>query len=164
MRVVFLAPLILAGCVEPPATAVQNPIPAPAVARPAPVEPVRSQTPPKPAETTPARSETSASSPKPKPLPRSVTEAVNNPSSDSTTTDSNSSNEAETQVATGEKVEGCNEGSWWGLVGRPRSAASIVSEPKRVYTEGDSVTMDNNPDRTNIVLDAEGKIAKVTCG
>jgi len=39
-----------------------------------------------------------------------------------------------------------------------------VSEPKRVYTDGDPVTADANPNRTNIVLDAEGKIARVTCG
>ena len=93
------------------------------------------------------------------PLPNSVIDAVNEPSS-------NSSSSSTPTAPTPAKplAESCKEGSWWGLIGRPRAAANIVSEPKRVYTEGDPVTMDANPNRTNIVLDAEGKIAKVTCG
>jgi hypothetical protein len=92
-------------------------------------------------------------------LPNSVIDAVNEPSS-------NSSSSSTPTAPTPAKplAESCKEGSWWGLIGRPRAAANIVSEPKRVYTEGDPVTMDANPNRTNIVLDAEGKIAKVTCG
>ncbi|MFG6590110.1 I78 family peptidase inhibitor [Sulfitobacter sp. 1A12157] len=154
MRVVFLAPLVLAGCAEVSTAPVQNPIPAPAPVATTPAPP-----PPAAEPSAPARSETRSSPPaKPKPLPESVVNAVNNSSSPS-------ENEGQEELAAAEPpTNTCKEGSWWGLIGRPKSAASIVSEPKRVYTEGDPVTMDANPDRTNIVLDAEGKIAKVTCG
>ena len=154
MRVVFLAPLVLAGCAEVSTAPVQNPIPAPAPVATTPAPP-----PPAAEPSAPARSETRSSPPaKPKPLPESVVNAVNNSSSPS-------ENEGQEELAAAEPpTNTCKEGSWWGLIGRPKSAASIVSEPKRVYTEGDPITMDANPDRTNIVLDAEGKIAKVTCG
>ncbi|MEP3689309.1 MAG: I78 family peptidase inhibitor [Sulfitobacter dubius] len=145
MRLVFLAPLLVAGCAEVATAPVQNPIPAPTAP---------TATAPPPAR--PAPAETSTPSTKPKPLPSSVINAVNETSSTSTSPQSPPTSKPLSET--------CKEGSWWGLVGRPRSAASIVSEPKRVYTEGDPVTMDANPNRTNIVLDAEGKIAKVTCG
>ncbi|MFG6559359.1 I78 family peptidase inhibitor [Sulfitobacter sp. 1A15299] len=133
---------------------VQNPIPAPAPVATTPAPP-----PPAAEPSAPAQSETRSSPPaKPKPLPESVVNAVNNSSSPS-------EDEGQEELAAAEPpTNTCKEGSWWGLIGRPKSAASIVSEPKRIYTEGDPVTMDANPDRTNIVLDAEGKIAKVTCG
>ena len=162
MRLVFLAPLLVAGCAEVATAPVQNPIPAPTAPR-AQITPPRATTTP-PAQTAPrpARTETAAVSTKPKPLPSSVINAVNEPSSNSSSSSSSSTPTAPTPAKP--LAESCKEGSWWGLVGRPRAAASIVSEPKRVYTEGDSVTMDANPNRTNIVLDAEGKIARVTCG
>ncbi|WP_411974431.1 I78 family peptidase inhibitor [Sulfitobacter faviae] len=150
MRVVFLAPLVLAGCAELSTAPVQNPIPAPA--------PAATTPPPSPEREAPARSETPSSRAKPKPLPESVVNAVNDSSSPS-------EDGGQEELAAAEPpTDTCKEGSWWGLIGRPKSAASIVSEPKRVYTEGHPVTMDANPNRTNIVLDAEGKIAKVTCG
>ena len=153
MKVVFLAPLVLAGCAELSTAPVQNPIPAPAPVATTPAPPPAVSKP-----SAPARSETPSSPAKPKPLPDSVVNAVNDTSSPS------EDNGQEELAAAERPTDTCKEGSWWGLIGRPKSAASIVSEPKRVYTEGDPVTMDANPNRTNIVLDAEGKIAKVTCG
>ncbi|MFG6543701.1 I78 family peptidase inhibitor [Sulfitobacter sp. 1A10445] len=153
MRVFFLAPLVLAGCAELSTAPVQKPIPAPAPVATTPAPPPAVSKP-----SAPARSETPSSPAKPKPLPDSVVNAVND-------TSSPSEDDGQEELAAAERpTDTCKEGSWWGLIGRPKSAASIVSEPKRVYTEGDPVTMDANPNRTNIVLDAEGKIAKVTCG
>ncbi|HAC47959.1 I78 family peptidase inhibitor [uncultured Sulfitobacter sp.] len=162
MRLVFLAPLLVAGCAEVATAPVQNPIPAPVAPRGQITPPAATTTPPTQTAPRPARTEARASTTKPKPLPNSVIDAVNKPSSNS----SSSSNSSTPTAPTPAKplAETCKEGSWWGLIGRPRAAANIVSEPKRVYTEGDPVTMDANPNRTNIVLDAEGKIAKVTCG
>lgn len=159
MRLVFLAPLLVAGCAEVATAPVQNPIPAPVAPRGQITPPAATTTPPTQTAPRPARTEARASTTKPKPLPNSVIAAVNEPSS-------NSSSSSTPTAPTPAKplAESCKEGSWWGLIGRPRAAANIVSEPKRVYTEGDPVTMDANPNRTNIVLDAEGKIAKVTCG
>ena len=159
MRLVFLAPLLVAGCAEVATAPVQNPIPAPVAPRGQITPPAATTTPPTQTAPRPARTEARASTTKPKPLPNSVIDAVNEPSS-------NSSSSSTPTAPTPAKplAESCEEGSWWGLIGRPRAAANIVSEPKRVYTEGDPVTMDANPNRTNIVLDAEGKIAKVTCG
>ena len=162
MRLVFLAPLLVAGCAEVATAPVQNPIPAPVAPMGQITPPAATATPPAQTAPRPARTEARASTTKPKPLPNSVIDAVNEPSSNS----SSSSNSSTPTAPTPAKplAESCKEGSWWGLIGRPRAAANIVSEPKRVYTEGDPVTMDANPNRTNIVLDAEGKIAKVTCG
>ena len=162
MRLVFLAPLLVAGCAEVATAPVQNPIPAPVAPRGQITPPAATTTPPTQTAPRPARTEARASTTKPKPLPNSVIDAVNKPSSNS----SSSSNSSTPTAPTPAKplAESCKEGSWWGLIGRPRAAANIVSEPKRVYTEGDPVTTDANPNRTNIVLDAEGKIAKVTCG
>ena len=159
MRLVFLAPLLVAGCADVATAPVQNPIPAPVAPRGQITPPAATTTPPTQTAPRPARTEARASTTKPKPLPNSVIDAVNEPSS-------NSSSSSTPTAPTPAKplAESCKEGSWWGLIGRPRAAANIVSEPKRVYTEGDPVTMDANPNRTNIVLDAEGKIAKVTCG
>ena len=159
MRLVFLAPLMVAGCAEGATAPVQNPIPAPVAPRGQITPPAATTTPPTQTAPRPARTEARASTTKPKPLPNSVIDAVNEPSS-------NSSSSSTPTAPTPAKplAESCKEGSWWGLIGRPRAAANIVSEPKRVYTEGDPVTTDANPNRTNIVLDAEGKIAKVTCG
>lgn len=159
MRLVFLAPLLVAGCAEVATAPVQNPIPAPTVPTGQITPPSATATPPARTAPRPSRVEARASTTKPKPLPNSVIDAVNEPSS-------NSSSSSTPTAPTPAKplAESCKEGSWWGLIGRPRAAANIVSEPKRVYTEGDPVTMDANPNRTNIVLDAEGKIAKVSCG
>jgi len=162
MRLVFLAPLLVAGCAEVATAPVQNPIPAPVAPRGQITPPAATTTPPTQTAPRPARTEARASATKPKPLPNSVIDAVNEPSSNSSSSSSSSTPTAPTPAKP--LAETCKEGSWWGLIGRPRAAANIVSEPKRVYTEGDPVTMDANPKRTNIVLDAEGKIAKVTCG
>ena len=162
MKAVFLAPLMLAGCAEvirvPDAPVAPAAPAATVVARPAPVETAPINPAPRPV---PARV-AEASEPEPRPQPAPARPAPEQTSDNQSEQDT--SNEDTTEVATGDSVKGCKEGGWWGLVGRPRAAASIVSEPKRVYTEGDSVTMDNNPDRTNIVVDEAGTIVEVTCG
>ena len=165
MKAVFLAPLLLAGCAEatrlgeippaPAATPVAASATTVAVARPAPVTTTRVAPAPRPV---PAR----VSQPNPRPTPAPERPAASDQSAESSSDDS--SDNSATELATGESVKGCKEGGWWGLVGRPKAAASIISEPKRVYTEGDSVTMDNNPDRTNVVVDEAGTIVEVSCG
>lgn len=157
MKAIFLAPLMLAGCAEAtrlgeiPPVPVAAPATTIAVARPAPVTTTRVAPAPRPV---PAR----VTQPTPRPAPAPERPATTDQSAESSTDDS------ATELATGESVKGCKEGGWWGLVGRPKAAASIISEPKRVYTEGDSVTTDNNPARTNVVVDEAGTIVEVSCG
>ncbi|MBI1265383.1 MAG: peptidase inhibitor I78 [Alphaproteobacteria bacterium] len=39
-----------------------------------------------------------------------------------------------------------------------------LPSPRRVYAQGDMVTMDYRPDRLNIVTDARGVVIEVRCG
>jgi Peptidase inhibitor I78 family len=43
-------------------------------------------------------------------------------------------------------------------------AARVGQRPIRYYTIGDPITMDFNPNRLNVVLGTDGRIAKLRCG
>lgn len=58
----------------------------------------------------------------------------------------------------------CGAASYSALIGQDAAAAEDVRAPRRIYTEGDAVTMDFNPDRVNVVLDEGGTIISVECG
>ena len=60
----------------------------------------------------------------------------------------------------------CNAASYDTLVGQPRNILDVMrfSGPVRIIGPGDMVTMDHNPARLNIDIDASGRIAKFHCG
>lgn len=58
----------------------------------------------------------------------------------------------------------CTTGKLPALIGQPAAAADPLPEPKRVYRQGDMVTMDHNPARLNVVLDGAGRIVALKCG
>ncbi len=61
---------------------------------------------------------------------------------------------------------GCGAEGLQPLVGQPQSvlAAMTFAAPTRVITPGTAVTMDHRPDRLNIEVGADGRIARVYCG
>lgn len=52
------------------------------------------------------------------------------------------------------------------LVGQLRNEVdtSTLPVPYRVYGRDDAVTMDYRPDRLNVVVGADGRVERVTCG
>jgi hypothetical protein len=52
------------------------------------------------------------------------------------------------------------------LIGKPQSAMGTVqfTNPTRILSPGSAATMDYSPNRTNIILDAQGIIREMTCG
>lgn len=58
----------------------------------------------------------------------------------------------------------CSPGVYAGIVGEPAAAAEAVPAPKRILGPGEARTMDYIPSRTNIEVDAKGKIIRVFCG
>ncbi|NNU79330.1 hypothetical protein HMH01_02660 [Halovulum dunhuangense] len=61
----------------------------------------------------------------------------------------------------------CDARSQRGLVGdviTDRAAIAVAAPKVRFIGPGDSVTMDNQPDRLNIELDAQGVVTRVYCG
>ncbi|WP_417525079.1 I78 family peptidase inhibitor [Marinovum sp.] len=58
----------------------------------------------------------------------------------------------------------CAPGVYAGIVGEPVAAADEVPSPKRILGPGQARTMDYIPARTNIEVDAKGKITRVFCG
>jgi len=52
------------------------------------------------------------------------------------------------------------------LIGQPESVLAAMTFPRgtRIYRTGDPVTMDFRPDRLNIEIGPDGRIAKVSCG
>ncbi len=59
----------------------------------------------------------------------------------------------------------CNAASLSGLVGQPSTVLKTMLLPAgtRVINPGDPVTMDFRPDRMNIEIGADGRIAKIGC-
>lgn len=59
----------------------------------------------------------------------------------------------------------CGADRLQGLVGQPESvvAAMTFSQPVRIIRPGTPVTMDYRPDRLNIEIDANGRVARVQC-
>jgi hypothetical protein len=60
--------------------------------------------------------------------------------------------------------DACNASAWSRLVGQPAATAQAAPDPKRVYRQGDPVTMDFNDRRLNFETNDAGTIIKVTCG
>lgn len=61
----------------------------------------------------------------------------------------------------------CNAHAHRGLIGQPLSDPASVAAlaPKvRLIRPGDAVTMDFQPDRLNVELDAAGRVVRVHCG
>lgn len=63
-------------------------------------------------------------------------------------------------------ADACGAPGLQGLVGQDRRvlASMTFPSPTRVIEPGMAVTMDYNPTRLNIELDAGGRIIRVTCG
>ena len=59
----------------------------------------------------------------------------------------------------------CGASGMQGLVGQPRSVLATMLLPagSRVINPGDAVTMDFRPDRLNIEIGTDGRIAKIGC-
>lgn len=59
----------------------------------------------------------------------------------------------------------CNRTDYTGLLGASLAATTLPSDANiRVVMMGDGVTMDFDPQRVNLQIDAAGRIADVTCG
>ncbi len=60
----------------------------------------------------------------------------------------------------------CGAAAMQGLVGQPESviAAMTFAAPVRILHPGDAMTMDYNPTRLNIMIDARGRVEKIFCG
>lgn len=74
--------------------------------------------------------------------------------------------EASDGPATMPDPEACGAPGLQGLVGQPRAvlAAMSFAGPVRVLEPGQPMTMDYNPARLNVFLDAAGRIEKLSCG
>ena len=59
----------------------------------------------------------------------------------------------------------CKASTLQGLVGQPKSVLQTMLLPAgtRVIGPGDAVTMDFRPDRMNVEVGADGRIAKIGC-
>ncbi|KAA5805144.1 hypothetical protein F1654_03935 [Alkalicaulis satelles] len=60
----------------------------------------------------------------------------------------------------------CAAPTYQTLIGQPISEVHTDSlpSPRRIYAEGDPVTMDHRPDRLNIITDRNGVVVAVRCG
>jgi hypothetical protein len=63
-------------------------------------------------------------------------------------------------------AETCGADALQHLVGEPRSAfeRTGVEVPTRILPPGSAMTMDHRPDRLNVDLDEDGRIARIWCG
>ncbi len=62
--------------------------------------------------------------------------------------------------------EDCNTDDYADWLGQPGTAVESMTfeRPVRVIPEGSAVTMDFLPYRVNFKLDADGRVAEITCG
>lgn len=62
-------------------------------------------------------------------------------------------------------ADACNASSLSGLVGQPSTVLKTMLLPAgtRVINPGEPVTMDFRPDRMNIEIGTDGRIAKIGC-
>ena len=60
----------------------------------------------------------------------------------------------------------CGAGSLQGFVGSVAPQPFPAPGPVRVYAQGDPITMDHNPNRVNVVVDAENRqrVVSISCG
>ena len=63
-------------------------------------------------------------------------------------------------------ADSCGASALQGLVGQPQAVLQTMrfSQPVRVIGYGMAVTMDFSPDRLNIEMGPDGRIARVYCG
>lgn len=61
---------------------------------------------------------------------------------------------------------GCDASHHRELVGQPIEGidTDALPAPLRVYRSGSRITMDHRPDRLNLVLDPDGRVAGIRCG
>lgn len=61
---------------------------------------------------------------------------------------------------------GCDASHHRELVGQPIEGidTGALPAPLRVYRSGSRITMDRRPERLNIVLDPDGRVAWIRCG
>lgn len=66
----------------------------------------------------------------------------------------------------GAREHGCDVSRHRELVGQPIDGidTGALPGPLRVYRSGSRITMDHRPDRLNIVLDPDGRVAGIRCG
>lgn len=59
----------------------------------------------------------------------------------------------------------CRASALQGLVGQPKTVLRTMLLPagSRVINPGDAVTMDFNPERLNVEIGTDGRIAKIGC-
>ena len=62
--------------------------------------------------------------------------------------------------------QACNSSTLQWMVGQPEGVISGIElvGPVRVISFNQTVSMDNNPTRTNFYLDTDGRIIRVNCG
>ena len=58
----------------------------------------------------------------------------------------------------------CNAASYAALVGQDAVVALQIPEPKRSYRPDEAITLDDIPERVNVVLDETDVITAITCG
>ena len=58
----------------------------------------------------------------------------------------------------------CNAAAYAGLIGQDAVVALQIPDPKRSYRPDEAITLDNVPQRVNIVLDDTDVITAITCG
>jgi len=63
-------------------------------------------------------------------------------------------------------VTACNSSTWQWMLGQPEGviAGVEVGGPVRVISYNQTVSMENDPTRTNFYLDTANRITRVTCG
>lgn len=66
----------------------------------------------------------------------------------------------------GDPNDACGASGLASLIGQPESVAAAMTfaQPVRILHPGDAMTMDFNPARLNILIDAKGRIEKIHCG
>ncbi|UWR47028.1 I78 family peptidase inhibitor [Phaeobacter inhibens] len=61
--------------------------------------------------------------------------------------------------------ETCNRAGYTGLLGASLAAITVPNDANlRVIMMGEIVTMDFDPRRANLHIDADGRVADITCG
>lgn len=67
---------------------------------------------------------------------------------------------------TGDTAPACAAGAYQVLVGQLIGEVHTESlpEPNRIYGQGDMITMDYRPDRLNVIVGDDGRVAEVRCG
>lgn len=70
------------------------------------------------------------------------------------------------QTTAVQTTQACNSGTLQWMIGQPEAVIAGIEfvGPVRVIGVNQTMTMDNNPTRTNFYLDTARRITRVTCG